>query len=61
MLLELNSKVLYQISGKEQESCCRGLPSSAKREFRHFHVVVARRRQQNVQKKRDARAKLLFY
>ena len=52
MLLELNSKVLYQISEKEQESCCRGLPSSAKREFRHFHVVVARRRQQNVQKKR---------
>ena len=61
MLLVLNSKVLYQISGKEQESCCRGLPSSAKQEFRHFHVVVARRRQQNVQKKRDARAKLLFY
>ena len=32
----------------------------AKREIRHFHVVVVRRRQRNVQKKRDARAKLLF-
>ena len=35
-------------------------PSSTKREFRHFHVVVGQRRQRNVQKKRDARAKLLF-
>ena len=60
MLLELNFKVLYEISGKEQESCCRGLPSSAKRELRHFHVVVARRRQQNVHVQ-NARAKLLFY
>ena len=32
----------------------------AKREIRHFHVVVVWRRQRNVQKKRDARAKLLF-
>ena len=35
-------------------------PSSTKREFRHFHVVVGQWRQRNVQKKRDARAKLLF-
>ena len=35
-------------------------PSSTKREMRHFHVVVVQRRQRNVQKKRDARAKLLF-
>ena len=35
-------------------------PSSKNREIRHFHVVVLQRRQRNVQKKRDARAKLLF-
>ena len=58
--LELNSKGLYQSSGKEKESCCLVFPSSTKREFRHFHVVVGQRRQRNVQKKRDARAKLLF-
>ena len=29
--------------------------------MRHFHVVVLRWRQRNVQRKRDARAKLLFY
>ena len=43
-----------------EESCCFVFPSSTKREFRHFHVVVGQRRQRNVQKKRDARAKLLF-
>ena len=31
-----------------------------KREIREFHVEVVQRRQRNVQKKRDARAKLLF-
>ena len=36
------------------------LPSSTKREIRQFHVVVVQRLQRNVQKKRDARAKLLF-
>ena len=38
-------------------------PSSTKREFRHFRIVVVQRlwRQRNVQKKGDARAKLLFY
>jgi len=40
MFLELNSKGLYQSSGKEKESCCLVFPSSTKREFRHFHVVV---------------------
>ena len=34
--------------------------SSTKREMRHFQVVVVQRRQRNVPKKRDARAKLLF-
>ena len=50
MLLELNSKGLYQSSEKEKESCCLVFPSSTKREIRHFHVVVVQRRQRNVQK-----------
>ena len=49
-ILELNSKGLYQSSGKEKESCCLVFPSSTKREIRHFHVVVVQRRQRNVQK-----------
>ena len=32
MLLELNSKLLHQSSGKERESCCPLFPSSTKRE-----------------------------
>ena len=40
MFLELNSKGLYQSSGKEKESCCLVFPSSTKREIRQFHVVV---------------------
>ena len=51
--LELNSKRLYQSLGKEKESRRLAFMSSTKREIRHFHVVV-------VQKKGDARAKLLF-
>ena len=31
------------------------------REIRKFHVVVVQRRQRNVQKTRDSRAKLLFF
>ena len=50
MFLELNYKGLYQSSGKEKQSCCLAFPSSTKREFRHFHVVVVQRRQRNVQK-----------
>ena len=50
MFLELNSKGLYQSSGKEKESCCLVFPSSTKRELRRFHVVVLRRRQRNVPK-----------
>ena len=34
--------------------------SSLTRQIRHFHVVVVQWRQRNVQKKRDARAELLF-
>ena len=58
IFLELNSKGLYQSSGKEKESCCLVFPSLTKREIRHFHAVVV---QKNVQKKRGALAKLLFY
>ena len=50
MFLELNSKGLYQSSGKEKESCCLVFPSSTKREFKHFHVAVVQQRQRNVQK-----------
>ena len=50
ILLELNSKRLYQSSGKEKQSRCLVFTSSTKREIRHFHVVVVQRRQRNVQK-----------
>ena len=48
--LKLNSKGLYQSLGIEKESCCLVFPSSTKREFRHFHVVVVQRLPRNVQK-----------
>ena len=48
--LELNSKGLYQSSGKEKESCFLVFLSSTKREIRHFHVEVVQRRLRNVQK-----------
>ena len=62
MSLELNSKGLYQSSGKGKQDCCFVLPSSTKREIRRFHIVVVERRQTEKYhtKKRDARAKLLF-
>ena len=49
-LLELNSKGLYQSSGKEKESSCLLFPSSTKREIRQFHFVVVQRPQRNKQK-----------
>ena len=48
--LDLNSKKLYQSSGKENESRCRVFTSSTKRDIRHFYVVVVQRLQRNVQK-----------
>ena len=36
---------------KYKERCCLVFPSSTKREIRHFHLVIAQRRQSNVQKK----------
>ena len=50
---ELKSKRLYESSGKQKKSCCRCclvFTISAKREIRHFHVVVVQWRQRNVQK-----------
>ena len=48
--VELNSKRLYQSSGKEKGSRCLVFASSTKREIRQFHVEVVRWRQRNVQK-----------
>ena len=45
IFLELNSKRLYQSSGKENESRCLVFTSSTKRKIRLFHVVVVQRRQ----------------
>ena len=56
-----NVPKIDQSSGfKEKENCCLVFPSSTKHEIRHFHVAVVQRRQRNVQKMRDARAKLFF-
>ena len=38
--LEMNSKRLYRISGREKECRCLVFMSSTKREIWHFHVVV---------------------
>ena len=45
IFLELNSKRLYQSSGKEKESRCLVFTSSIKREIRHYYVVVVLQRQ----------------
>ena len=45
---------------KKKKKAVAVFTSFTKREIRHFHVVVVQWRQRNVQKKRDARAKLLF-
>ena len=50
IFLQLNSKGLYQSSGKEKESRCLVFTFSTKREIRQFHVVVVQRRRRNVQK-----------
>ena len=39
-ILKLNSKRLYQSSGKGKETRCLVFTPSTKRETRHFHVVV---------------------
>ena len=49
---ELNSKRLYQSSGKEKESQCVVFTSLTKREIRHMlrNVIVVQQWQRNVQK-----------
>ena len=46
----VDSKGLYQRSGKEKESCCLVFPSSSKTRNWAFSYVVVQRRQRNVQK-----------
>ena len=46
---ELNSKRLYQSSGKKRSRCL-VFTSSTKCEIWHFHVVVVQRRKRNVEK-----------
>ena len=48
--LEINSKGLYQSSGKGEENRSLVFTSHTKREVRPFHVVVVQRRQRNVLK-----------
>ena len=48
--LELNSRRLYQSSGKEKESCRLVFTSSTKREIMHFHVLDVQWRKRNVGK-----------
>ena len=55
-----NLKDCIKVQKKKKKVVVFCSPSSTKREIRKFHVVVVQRRQRNVQKKRDARAKLLF-
>ena len=56
--VEFYSTVLKFRKRRRGSSSC--VNASTKREIRQFHVEVVQRRQRNVQKKRDARAKLLF-
>ena len=60
-LLKLNSYQRYLSSERERKFRCRLCTSSVHRGIRHFHVVFVQWRQRNVQKKRDVRAKLLFW
>ena len=57
-----NPKGPYVSLEKEKETFCVVFGYSVKRarEIRRFHVSVVQRLLRNVQKKRDARAKLLF-
>ena len=57
-----NPKGPYLSLEKEKETFCVAFTYSVKRgrEISRFHVPVVQRRLRNVQKKRDARAKLLF-
>ena len=56
----VDSEILYLRLEKETENFSLVFTSFIKRVIRKFHLVVVQCRQINVQKKRDARAKLLF-
>ena len=60
-LRKLNSWEPYHNSERERKFRRRLCTSSVQPEIRHFHVVVVQWRQRNVQKKRDAREKWLFW
>ena len=59
----LKPKGLYLSLEKEKETFCVVFTNYVKRtrEIRKFHVAVVQRWLKNVQKKSDARVKLLFY
>ena len=59
-MLKLNFKGLYPSSEREIRFRRCLFTSSIKCKIRHFHVVVVQKQERNVQKKCDARAKLLF-
>ena len=59
-LLKLNFKGPCPSSEREIKFHRCLFTSSIKHEIRHFHVVFVQKRKRNVQKKCDARAKLLF-
>ena len=59
-LLKLNFKGPYPSSEREIKFRRCLFMSSIKHEIRHFHVAVVQKQERNVQKKCDARAKLLF-
>ena len=48
MLLDLNSKGLYQSSGKEKIKLLSCVSSSTKREIRYFYYEVMQQRLRNV-------------
>ena len=60
---EFNPKGPYLSLNKEKETFCVVFTYSIKRahEIRKFHAAVVQRRLRNVQKKRYARAELLFF
>ena len=59
--MELNCEGPYPSSEREIKFRRCLFTHSIKREIRHFHVVVVQKRAKKCTKKRDARAKLLFF
>ena len=51
MLLDLNSKGLYQSSGKEKRKLLSCVPSSTKSDIRYFHYEFMQQLLRNVKKK----------